>query len=56
MDLDKTKVYTELNKKLFKEAKDIMEPDDTVGCWHLGWQNVSQFIDFLDKHYDITPK
>ncbi|AUR98409.1 hypothetical protein NVP1250O_71 [Vibrio phage 1.250.O._10N.261.55.E11] len=61
---DKRKV-TPLNKELYDLARDTMTSDNPYGaglisknghCWHIGFRDVSEFINELEKRYDITPK
>ena len=61
---DKRKV-TPLNKELYDLAQEVMlEKSETSGieyarhghCYHIGFRDVSEFINELEKRYDITPK
>ena len=61
---DKRRV-TPLNKELYDLAVGTMTSDNPYGdgliskhgeCWHIGFRDVSEFINELEKHYDITPK
>ena len=61
---DKRKV-SPLNKELYDLAQEVMlEKSETSGiefarhghCYHIGFRDVSEFINELEKRYDITPK
>ena len=61
---DKRKV-TPLNKELYDLAKSTMlemcphieiETSKHGHCHHIGFRDVSEFINELEKRYDITPK
>ena len=48
------KLVSELNRKLFLEAKDVLENNHDLS--HIGWVGVSEFIDHLEQNYNITEK
>ncbi len=52
------KVVSDLNHKLFKEAEVIMEKSAGSGesLHHIGWYDVSKFIDHLEANYVITTR
>lgn len=54
------KVVSELNHELYQKAKLLIEgdegDDDYVGGWHMGWQEVGKFIDWLEENYIIQKK
>lgn len=57
------RMVTPLNKELYDLAVQVMvsaESDrdkyDITGKWHVGFSDVSEFINELEKRYDITPK
>ena len=61
---DKRKV-SPLNKELYDLAQGVMlEKSEASGleyarhghCYHIGFRDVSEFINELEKRYDITPK
>lgn len=56
---------TPLNKELYDLARDTMIEKQGVSgleyarhghCYHIGFRDVSEFINELEKRYDITPK
>lgn len=55
---DKRKV-SPLNKELYDFASDVLydSADNKEGmAWHVGSKDIGNFIDELEKRYDITPK
>ncbi len=57
-ETDKRKV-SPLNKELYDFASDALyESADTKEgmAWHVGSKDIGNFIDELEKRYDITPK
>lgn len=57
------RMVTPINKELYDLAVRVMvseESDrakyDITGKWHVGFSDVSEFINELEKRYDITPK
>ncbi|QZI89621.1 hypothetical protein SIPHO076v1_p0088 [Vibrio phage PS34B.1] len=59
---DKRKV-SPLNKELYDLAQEVMVSDEAEDAkysltskWHIGFRDVSEFINELEKRYDITPK
>lgn len=44
------KEVSELNHELFQEAR------DTLAGYKIGWRVVGEFIDWLEKNYDIKKK
>lgn len=50
--------YSELNRELFTKAKEIMDDNDNNSSthWHIGWCDVSDFINWLEENYHITEK
>ena len=59
------RTVTPLNKELYDLAVSTMViPGAATGvsvsrngeCWHIGFRDVSEFINELEKRYDITPK
>lgn len=47
---------SELNHELFLAAKEIMGSIADRGCWHIGWKDVGDFIDYLEENYEIKKK
>jgi hypothetical protein len=56
-DIDKREV-SELNNELFLSAKKLMEESTGNGVRppHVGWAEVGDFIDWLEKNYEIKKK
>ena len=59
------RMVTPLNKELYDLAvRTMVTPGTGSGvsvsrhgeCWHIGFRDVSEFINELEKRYDITPK
>ena len=52
------KEVSELNNELFNAAKKVMQEgsDKDQRCWHIGWAGVGDYIDWLEKNYEIKKK
>jgi len=49
------KNFSDLNEELFLNAKRIFD-DNNGGCHHMGWCDVSEYINWLENNYDIKKK
>ena len=48
------KEVSELNHTLYKKAEEILEDEQHRS--HIGWTDVSLFIDWLEGNYELTKK
>ena len=56
---EKQRSASKLNSEMFVSARKIMEDssDNKAGdAWHIGWQDVGLFIDWLEENYSIVKK
>lgn len=51
-----TKNYTMINKVLFSNAKKIMEDKSKKSYGHIGWMDVSHFINWIEQNYELKEK
>lgn len=52
-------LVTPLNKELYDLANEVMFDDGMSrngAYWHIGKKDIAEFINELEKRYDITPK
>jgi len=54
-DKDKREVSA-LNNELFTRAGEILEQGVDDNRWHIGWQGIGNFIDWLEANYTIEKK
>ena len=47
-----SKMVTPENNELYKVAKDMFR-NETEDAWHMGWINVSKFIDYIEEVYGL---
>ncbi len=47
---------TELNHELYNQAVRVMEAEGCKHYYHIGWQDVGNFIDWLEENYTLEKK
>lgn len=54
----KPKEVSDINHKLFKQAEKMIEAstEDLMTCFHMGFKELGDFIDWLTENYDITER
>ena len=50
--LRKPRMVTPENNELYEVARDMFDEETGTG-WHMGWINVSNFVDYIEETYGL---